>query len=61
MRSFTSLDDLNQLPINDPAYPHLQRLIETCLSHEGYDPEADGWIALAACRTFPLLRGVATR
>jgi hypothetical protein len=46
MRSFTSLDDLKQLPINDPAYPHVQRLIETCLSHEGYDPEADGWIVL---------------
>jgi hypothetical protein len=40
MLSFTSLDDLKQLPSTDPAYSHVQRLIETCLSHEDYDPAA---------------------
>ena len=46
MLHFKCLDDLNQLHRSDPAYPHVQRLIQTCLLHDGYDPEAEGWIVV---------------
>jgi hypothetical protein len=51
MHSFKCLNDLNQLPTDDPAYPIVKHLVESCIVPYGtpecpYRPEAEGWIVL---------------
>lgn len=51
MKQFKSVEDLEQLSPDDPAYPIVAELVQRLIADyqaEGYpyDPEADGWIVL---------------
>ena len=51
MRHFKCLDDLKQLSPDDPAYPIVKNLVESCIvpydsPEQPYRPDDEGWIIL---------------
>jgi hypothetical protein len=51
MIHFKSLSDLNSLPPDDPAYPVVKGLVESCIvpydtPETPYRPDDEGWIVL---------------